>query len=99
MMSYQITTMSTKEIKDRIEELSKILEGDCTTDDWSVAYNEYAKLHVELDIRYREENQESFDKFYNEHIKGKSWEEIDPYDWSCYSDWHKDMYGHRPRSI
>jgi hypothetical protein len=26
-------------------------------------------------------------------------EEIDPKAWDFYSDWHKDMYGYRPRTI
>ena len=99
MMSYQITTMSTEEIRNRIEELSKILESDCTTDDWKIAYNEYAKLNVELDLRYVEENEDDFKRFYEQNIKGKTWEEIDPDLWDYYSDWHKDMYGYRPRTI
>ena len=99
MMSHQITTMSTEEIRNRIEELSKILESDCTTDDWKITYNEYAKLNVELDLRYVEENEDDFKRFYEQNIKGKTWEEIDPDLWDYYSDWHKDMYGYRPRTI
>lgn len=92
-------TMSTNEIRQRIRELSFILEGDCTTDAWDDAYKEYNKLNYILDERYREENQTAFDAFYAEHIKGKEWDEIDPEDWQFYSDWHKDMYGFRPHYI
>ena len=92
-------TMTTSEINARVRELSSILYGDCTTEAWDEAYKEYFKLNSILDERYREENQAAFDAFYAEHIEGKSWEEIDPEDWQWYSDWHKDMYGFRPKSI
>jgi hypothetical protein len=68
-------------------------------DAWDEAYAEYCKINAVLDERYREENKEAFNKFYEEHIKGKSWDEVDPDDLQCYSDWHKDMYGFRPRYI
>ena len=94
-----MTAMTTAEINNRIRELSNILDGDCTTKAWDEAYKEYNTLTAILDERYREENQTSFDVFYTEHIEGKSWEEIDPEDWQFYSDWHKDMYGFRPKVI
>jgi tRNA-dihydrouridine synthase len=92
-------TMTTEEIRNRIRELSDILNSDCTSDDWADAYIEYHDLNAVMDERYREENQEQFDSFYREHIEGKSWDEIDPEDWGFYSDWHKDMYGFRPKFI
>ena len=91
-------TMTNAEINARIRELSAILDSGIN-DNWDEAYSEYCKLNAILDERYREENQPAFDAFYAEHIKGKSWEEIDPEAWDCYSDWHKDMYGFRPKSI
>ena len=100
MMTFEaIRNMTTADIKSRIHKLSNVLDGDCTTDAWDEAYNEYGRLNAVLDERYREENQAAFDAFYAEHIEGKSWEEIDPEDWGFYSDWHKDMYGFRPKSI
>ena len=93
-----MTTMTTEAIRNRIRELSDILNGPID-DNWSETYSEYSKLSSVLDERYREENQEKFDAFYAEHIEGKSWDEIDPEDWGFYSDWHKDMYGFRPRHI
>lgn len=91
--------MTTTDINARIRELSDILNGDCTTKAWDEAYNEYNKLNAILDERYREENQASFNAFYEKHIKGKTWDEIDQEAWDFYSDWHKDMYGYRPRTI
>lgn len=91
--------MTNAEINKRIHELDIILMGDCTDESWNEAYRERSKLSAVLDERYREENQASFDAFYAKHIEGKSWEEIDPEAWSFYSDWHKDMYGFRPKSI
>jgi hypothetical protein len=91
--------MTDAEISKRIHELSNILNGDCTTTAWDSAYSEYCKLRDVQDKRYRERNQEAFDAFYERFIKGKKWEEINDDTWSFYSDWHKDMYGYRPRTI
>lgn len=92
-------TMTSAEIKSRMRELSNILDGDCTTEAWDIAYKEYNELSTVLDERYRLENQAEFDAFYKEHIEGRTWSEINPEDWQYYSDWHKDMYGYRPKSI
>lgn len=97
MMNYE--AMTDAEISKRIQYLSNILEGDCTSTAWNDAYSEYSKLRAVQDERYRERNQAAFDAFYEKHIKGKTWEEIDPEAWDSYSDWHKDMYGYRPRTI
>ena len=90
--------MTTEEIRTRINELSAILDG-VIDDNWDKAYNEYNKLNAILDERYRAENQTAFNAFYEKHIKGRTWEEIDQEAWDFYSDWHKDMYGYRPRTI
>lgn len=97
MINYE--AMTNAELNQRIRELDIILMGDCTGDAWSEAYSEYCKLRAVQDERYREDNQKSFDAFYKKHIEGRSWEEIDDETWSFYSDWHKDMYGFRPRHI
>ena len=100
MMTFEtIRTMSTEAIRNRVHELSDILNGDPCSNVWDIAYKEYGRLNAVLDERYREENQTAFDAFYAEHIEGKSWEEIEPETWDCYSDWHKDMYGFRPKHI
>ena len=91
-------TMTTEEIRNRINELSAILNG-VMDDNWDKAYSEYNKLNAILDERYRAESQAAFNAFYEKHIKGRTWEEIDQEAWDFYSDWHKDMYGYRPRTI
>lgn len=53
----------------------------------------------EEDERYRKENEPKIREFFAKHIEGKTWPEIDPETWSFYSDWHKDVFGYRPRNI
>lgn len=95
---FTFATMSTADIRTRVRELSNVLNG-CVGEAWDAVYEEYCALSAVLNERYREENQAAFDAFYAKHIKGKSWEEIHPEDWSFYSDWHKDMFGFRPKHI
>lgn len=90
--------MDNMEIRQRMDELAKILDWGIS-EDWDDAYSEYFKLADIMRERYRKSQQNAFDAFYEKHIKGKTWEEIDPEDWSWYSDWHKDMYGFRPKYI
>lgn len=97
MMNF--TTMTDAELNARVRKLDDVLMGDCTSDAWETAYKERCKLTAILDERYRERNQSAFDAFYAKHIEGKAWEEIDSEAWEFYSDWHKDMYGFRPRHI
>lgn len=100
MMNFEtIRAMTTTDIRNHMRELSTILEGDPMSEDWDAAYGEYNKCEAVLNERYIEENQEKFDAYYEKNIKGKRWEDIDPESWQFYSDWHKDMYGFRPRVI
>lgn len=100
MMTYEaMTAMTNAEISARISELDYILMGDISSDDWANAYIERSDLVSVFDERYREEQQAEFNAFYARHIEGRKWEEIDPDAWQCYSDWHKDMYGFRPKHI
>ncbi len=94
-----IRAMSNEEINQRIRELTNILDMQMMDNTWNEAYREYDRLNFVLDERWRKECQADFDAFYKEHIKGKSWEEINTEDWDFYSDWHKDMYGFRPKHI
>ena len=90
--------MTNAEIRARLDELSEILENTLGTDEkWDKAYREYFNLNAILDERYREENQDAFNAFYEKNIKGKKFEEIPAETLDFYSDWHKDMYGYRPR--
>lgn len=91
--------MTNEQINKRIRELTVFLEGSIDREAWNEYYREYCGLTAILDERYRKENQSSFDAFYEKHIKGRTWDEIDPEAWDAYSDWHKDMYGYRPRTI
>ena len=93
-------SMTNEQINNKIRELGDILECISPMDDkWDEIYKEYSELNIISDERYKEENQKDFDNFYNKNIKGKKWEEIDEDLWSFYSDWHKDMYGFRPKKI
>lgn len=53
---------------------------------------------------YVAENEPKVRAYFKEHFEGKTWEEIrqdeELYEcWGYYSDWHKDVYGYRPRAI
>lgn len=94
-----MNTMTDKEISERIKKLGDRLYMMLPCDnDWDKVYGEYFRLVAIQNERYRESNQKDFDAFYEKNIKGKKWDEIDDDTWSFYSDWHKDMFGYRPRS-
>lgn len=82
----------TKEQKARMKAIEEELEmGDMTN------YDEWADLYAAEREEYRERELPEIIKYFEEHIKGKSWEEIDRDRWDWYSDWHKDVFGFRPR--
>ena len=82
----------TKEQKARMKAIEEELEmGDMTN------YDEWADLYATEGEEYRERELPEITKYFEEHIKGKSWEEIDQDRWDWYSDWHKDVFGFRPR--
>lgn len=94
-----VKNTSTELLNARVNELSKKLDTIwCGSPEWDTTYDEYCKINAELDKRYREENIEKFEQFFYRHIYGKKWSEIDPEILDSYSDWHKDMFGYRPRS-
>ena len=95
MIRAEAINLTDNEINNRIGELSNLLDMGA---DWDKNYDEYCMLNSILDERYRKKNIESFEKFFFEHIYGKEWNEIDPDILDSYSDWHKDMFGYRPRS-
>ena len=88
---------TSKEINSRVNELSKTLDT-VMGDEWDIAYEEYCTLNSILSARYCEENLERFEAYFFKHIYGKTWEELDYDAWDFYSDWHKDMFGYRPKS-
>lgn len=91
-------TMTNEEINARLGELSKILDMGITPQ-WDEAYDEYMTLSAILEERYRDENMDDFIRFFQNHIEGKSFNEVDPDIFNTYSDWHKDMFGYRPRTM
>ena len=95
MTKAEALKLSNKELNARIDELSYFLDRSI---DWDKNYDEYCMINSILDNRYREENMEAFEKFFFKHIYGKEWNQIDGEILDSYSDWHKDMFGYRPRS-
>ena len=87
--------LTDKEITERLSQLSNLLDMDI---DWDKNYNEYCLLNVISDERYRARYLKQFEEFFYKHIYAKEWTEIDPEILDSYSDWHKDMFGYRPRS-
>ena len=90
-------TIDSKELNHRVDELSKILDA-VMGEDWDIAYDEYCMINSILNQRYREENLEKFEQFFYKNIYCKEWADINGETWDCYSDWHKDMFGYRPKS-
>ena len=82
----------TNEMKLRKQAIEAEMEdGDFTN------YDEWANLCATEREEYREQELPEITKYFEEHIKGKSWGEIDRDRWDWYSDWHKDVFGFRPR--
>ena len=82
----------TKEQKARMKAIeAEMNDGDMTN------YDEWADLYATEKEEYRERELPEITRYFEEHIKGKSWEEIDQDRWDWYSDWHKDVFGFRPR--
>ena len=61
-----------------------------------IAY--WARIEEE-ERAYYERNYKPFMEWTAKNISGKSFEDIAPETWDYYSDWHKDLYGFRPRYI
>lgn len=86
--------------RNEIATLTKILDTTQPgTEEWDKAYNRYCEINAKAQARYRAENIDKLKKFYDEHIAGKTWEQIDPEGWDFYSDFHKDVFGYRPRTL
>ena len=87
--------LTDNEINNRIGELSRLLDMGT---DWDKNYDEYCLLNSISDERYRNKYMKQFEDFFYKNIYGKEWNEIDGDILDTYSDWHKDMFGYRPRS-
>lgn len=54
-------------------------------------YDLYNLVNLVADDEYRDENMNAFREY-------ESHKNEPDFDWDFYSDWHKDMFGFRPRS-
>ena len=90
--------MTKQERRARINELGKMLDETPMGSKWHELYEEYNELNFIDQQEYRQEQEPELIKYFEKHIKGKAWNEIDQMCLECYSDWHKDVYGFRPRA-
>ena len=90
--------MTREETRKRIRELNDLMWQAEYGEEYDKLYEEYCKLNAIEDRIYREENEPRLIAFFEENIKGKTWQEINQEDWDFYSDYHKDVYGCRPRN-
>ena len=80
------------------EQRARMLEIEAEMNDGDMTnFDEWADLCATEHEEYRERELPEITKYFEEHIKGKSWEELDQDCWDWYSDWHKDVFGFRPR--
>lgn len=82
----------------RYDELNRLLLW-AEPEEFNALYEEYQQLSALEQKEYRERNYDDIHKYFQEHIEGKTWNDIDPDRWDFYSDWHKDVFGYRPRSV
>lgn len=85
----------TQEQINRIEELENIMEVEGVAN--RAVYNEWEELCAIRDFEYRMKHEDDLKKFFDKYISGKSLNEISPENWDYYSDYHKEVYGFRPR--
>lgn len=88
--------MTKQERMERIRELSDLLwfaEGE----EYDKLYAEYCELNAQERREYRKEQEPKLLEYFEKYIKGKKWEDVDQDRWDTYSDWHKDVFGFRPR--
>lgn len=60
-------------------------------------FEEWSDLNDLMNEEYFQEQFPALERFFNSYIKGRSIKEIEPKYWDTYSDWHKDVFGFRPR--
>ena len=91
----------TKEQKARLNELTqKMMRNFDFSDDFTKEdYDEYLELSAISHDEYRQREEPRLREYFEQHIKGKAWEQISGDRWDWYSDWHKDVFGYRPRTI
>ena len=83
-----------------IETLGRILETvPYTSEEWDKAYNRYCELRAKEQEEYKQENIDNLKRFYDVYIAGRDWKDIDQDAWDWYSDYHKDVFGYRPKTL
>lgn len=82
----------TNEQKARLNELYR--QWDLT----SAEYDEFCALRYIEQCEYVDRVWDDFVEYYNKNISGKTIYEIDRECWDMWSDWHKDVFGYRPRN-
>ena len=86
----------TAEQRQELAEIRKAM-SEMNTEYVNEHWDRYLELEAIEQKEYTEREEPKLQKFYDKHIKGKSFDEIDPEDWEFYSDWHKDIFGYRPK--
>lgn len=71
--------------------LADLVDKTWDTEFHELVYDMYNRVHIAEDIAYREYAEKDFLEYASH--KGE-----DDFDWDFYSDWHKDIYGFRPRN-
>ena len=69
----------------------ELILGDVTN------YDEWSTLNDMEHAEYAQEQLPELERYFNTYIKGKSVNELGIERWDLYSDWHKDVFGFRPR--
>lgn len=72
-------------------ELSNLVEKTWETDFHDLVYDVYKQVSTAEHIAYRNYAEADF-------LEYASHKDEPNFDWDFYSDWHKDIYGFRPRS-
>ena len=90
--------MTRAEIKE-METIRRTLDTLPCCEEWDKAYDRYCELRAKEQEEYRAENIGELKRFYDEHIAGREWKDIDGDDWDWYSDYHKDVFGYRPKTL
>lgn len=86
--------------KNELEALSRKLDTiPCGSDEWDKAYDRYCYLSAKEHEEYKAAHIDDLRKFYDKHIANREWSDIDPNAWEWYSDYHKDVFGYRPRTL
>lgn len=88
----------TNEQRERMNELNRELLW-CEPEEFEVLYAEYEQL-VAMDRQdYRKRNEGKLLEYFQKNILpyANNWGSVNEQDASFYSDWHKDVFGYRPR--